>query len=97
MENTKKQIYSDTAKKLYGKNIYMSATKFDTYNRCKFSYFCKYGLKAKKLQPADFDVLQRGTIVHFVLERFIEDYKEEIANLEENLIFELCDKFHLLV
>ncbi len=81
------------ASELYGSNINMSATKFDTFHRCKFSHFCKYGLRLKKLQQADFDVLQRGTIVHFVLEKIISEYKENIKNLSREELDALCDKY----
>ncbi len=93
LEQKEKSILKENAKKLYGNDINMSATKFDTFNRCKFSFFCKYGLKTKKLQPADFDVLQRGTIVHYVLEKIISTYKEEIKNLENNELDKLCDDY----
>ncbi len=86
-------ISKNTAKYLYGEKINMSATKFDTFHRCKFSYFCRYGLKLKKLQQADFDVLQRGTIVHYVLERVISEYKENIKNLSFDELDILCDKY----
>lgn len=89
----KKYISKENAQKLFGKNIYMSATKFDTFNRCKFSFFCKYGIKAKKIQPADFDVLQRGTIVHYVLERFISVYKENIKDLSQDELNKLTDLY----
>ncbi len=88
-----KKITQENAQKLYGKDIFMSATKLDTFNRCKFSYFCKYGLRTKKIQPADFDVLQRGTIVHYVLERFITDYKEDIINIENEELDRLTDTY----
>jgi ATP-dependent helicase/nuclease subunit B len=71
----------------------MSASKFDTFNRCRFSFFLKYGLSAKKIQPAEFDVLQRGTIVHYVLERFITDYKENYSGLSDNELDILTDKY----
>lgn len=93
ISNHPKTITKANAKSLYGKTIYMSATKFDTFNRCKFSYFCKYGLKVKKLQPAQFDVLQRGTIVHYVLERIITTYKENIKDLPKDKLDSLCDEF----
>ncbi len=93
VSNPKKAITKVNAKSLYGKNIYMSATKFDTFNRCKFSYFCKYGLRLKKLQPAQFDVLQRGTIVHYVLEKIITNYKEKIKDLPKEKLDSLCDKY----
>lgn len=88
---SKNTLEKENAKRLYGKDIYMSATKFDTFNRCKFSYFCKYGLRLNKLQPADFDVLQRGTIVHYVLEQIISKYKEEIKDFSREKLDELCD------
>lgn len=89
----KNSISTQNAEKLYGKNLYMSATKFDTFNRCEFSYFCKYGLKLKKLQPADFDVLQRGTIVHFVLEKVISTYGKGIKDFSREKLESLCDYY----
>lgn len=86
-------LNSDTANLLFGNKIRMSASKFDTFNRCRFSFFLKYGLSAKKIQPAEFDVLQRGTIVHYVLERFITDYKENYSGLSDNELDFLTDKY----
>lgn len=88
-----KKISPETAQSLYKNNINMSATKLDTLNRCRFSYFCRYGLGAKKLQPADFDVLQRGTIVHFVLERFITVYGKGITELSDTELDKMTDEF----
>lgn len=87
------QISSDNASKLFGKKINMSASKFDTFNRCRFSFFCRYGLRAKKLQPADFDVLQRGTIVHYVLERYINENKDSFDSITADEINTLTDKY----
>jgi len=89
--NRDMSISTDAAQKLFGNNIKISPSKLDVFMRCSFSYFCKYGLKAKKLQPAEFDVMQRGTIVHYVLERIVEDYKETIAEFSEDKISELVD------
>lgn len=68
------------AGRLYGETIRLSATRLDVFHRCKFSYFCRFGLQAKQLRPADLDVLQRGTIVHFVLEKIISRYGKELAD-----------------
>lgn len=89
--NIKNTLKKENAQRLYGTDIYMSATKFDTFNRCKFSFFCKYGLRLNKLQPADFDVLQRGTIVHYVLEQIISEYKENIKDFSREELDKLCD------
>lgn len=87
------RLSKETAEKLFGKNITMSASRFDTFHKCRFSFFCKYGLSAKKIKPAEFDVLQRGTIVHYVLERIVSTYKKGVADLSENEINSLVDKY----
>ncbi len=93
LNDSKMTISKTAATKLYGKDIYMSASKFDTLNRCKFSYFAKYGLRVKKLQPAEFDVMQRGTIVHFVLQQLITDYKDSIGNLTTDELDSLTEQY----
>ena len=93
LSDREKSLSPATAKALYGNKIAMSASKFDTFRRCSFSYFCKYGLVAKRIQPAEFDVLQRGTIVHYVLEKLISTYKKEIANFEPEKIGRLVREY----
>lgn len=89
----KEELNPEVAKRLYGNNIRLSASRFDTFNRCKFSYFCRYGLGAKRLQPADFDVMQRGTVVHFVLEQLINEHGNNIAELTENDLDILTERY----
>ncbi len=86
-------ITDDTARNLFGKKLTMSPSKFDTFNRCRFMYFCRYGLRAESLQPAEFNAMQRGTIVHYVLERAVEDYGKKLSQLESDQIYELVDKY----
>lgn len=88
-----KSISPETSKKLFGEKINMSATRFDTFNRCRFSFFCRYGLNAKKLQPAEFDVMQRGTIVHFVLEKLITEHQNDISHLTDTELDILTDEY----
>ncbi|MGN0174264.1 MAG: PD-(D/E)XK nuclease family protein [Acutalibacteraceae bacterium] len=70
-------INSKTARELYGKNIYTSASKIETFNKCRFYYFCKYGLHANPIKQAKVDNLSRGSLVHFVLEKMINEYTPE--------------------
>ena len=85
-EKQKFSLTPDTAKKLFGENIRMSPSKFDNFNRCKFMYFCRDGLKLSRLQPADFDAMQRGTLIHFVLQMIIEKYGKNISLLADDEI-----------
>ncbi len=87
------KISKETALKLYKENIYMSASKVDTFQKCPFSYFCRYGLNATKLEPVVFDVLQRGTIVHFVLEKVVKNNGNELPTLTKTEIKLLVDKY----
>lgn len=86
-------ITPQNAEKLFGNYINLSASKIDTLNRCRFSYFCKYGMRAEKLQPAEFNVLQRGTIAHYVLEQIISEYKEKVIELSNEELDNLTDRY----
>lgn len=87
------KISEETAKKLFGKKMYMSPTRFETFNSCRFMYFCKYGLKANKLEPVEFSVLQRGTLVHYVLERIITEFGKGISRLSSDEISDNVDRY----
>ncbi len=95
------KLTTETAKALYGSNIYCSATKFDTFFRCRFRYFCRYGLKTERFQPATLDVMQRGTLVHFVLEQFINRHLIDIKTVSKETVIketdEFCDKYFSLI
>lgn len=56
------------AQALFGENLSISATRVEAYYKCPFSYFCQYGLNAKARKSAALDNLQRGTLLHAVLE-----------------------------
>ena len=85
-------LSSDTALKLYGKDINMSASKIETFAKCPFSFFCKYGINAKQLKTAELDVRQKGSLVHFVLEKIIKKYANSLINVsDEQLKAEIED------
>ena len=75
------EVSSKTAEALFGNELHISPTKFDTYHRCSLSYLLKYGFRTVKLKKADFNVLQRGTIVHYVLEGIINHHKKDLGNI----------------
>ncbi|MBR5817198.1 MAG: PD-(D/E)XK nuclease family protein, partial [Clostridia bacterium] len=89
----KASITPETAKALFGSTIKMSPTKFDDFNHCRFKYFCKYGLKAQKLYPAEFSAMQRGTLIHYVLQRIIEEYGKDVSKLSSEKCCEAVDAF----
>lgn len=76
-----KEIDKDTAEKLYKNNLYISASKIDNFYKCKFSYFCRYGLNLKTLNKAEISAVIRGTIAHYILEKVIFLHKDNICEL----------------
>lgn len=64
----------DTATKLFGMNMYMSASRTEVYHKCPFEYFCKYGLNAQPRKTAELDPMQKGTAIHYILEKLISAY-----------------------
>lgn len=86
-------ITDDTARQLFGDKLKMSPSKFDTFNRCRFMYFCRYGLRVERLQPAEFNAMQRGTVVHYVLQRVVEEYGKDISKFSKVQISDIVDNY----
>lgn len=78
----------NTATELFGKDMYLSASKIDVYEKCPFQYFCKYGINAKPRERAILDPRQGGNIVHSVLETLMKKYKdigvENVGDVQRN-------------
>lgn len=87
-----RRIDDEICRKLFGNVLHLSASKIEVYNRCPLSYFCRYVLGIKKLQKAELDNMQRGTIVHYVLEKVIGNAGENFVNLTDCDIDKLVDK-----
>ncbi len=86
---TCRRLSKDISDRLLGLEIHLSASKIEVYRKCPFSYFCKYILKLGRLQRAELDQLQRGTIVHHVLENVLRDLGEEIALVDSKKLREM--------
>lgn len=61
-------VTEQNIKRLYGTTLNLSASQIDRQAECRFSYFLKYGLRAKERKEARIDPAEFGTYVHAVLE-----------------------------
>lgn len=68
------------ARELYGKKLMLSVSKLEKYNACAFSYFMKYGLLAKERLHAGFEANNTGSILHEVLQVYLQELKEGKAD-----------------
>lgn len=94
-------LSKQAARKLYGEHLKLSPSKIEDYNNCEFAFFCKFGLNAKKNEKVDFNAATRGNIVHFCLEHFVNNHKDDIGSLDEKDVYnealKLCDEYLALV
>lgn len=58
-----------STKAFFGDNsAVISASQIDSYYKCPFGYFCRYGLKLSPVQSMDMTAQHKGNLVHTVLE-----------------------------
>ncbi len=67
----------EAARRLFGDDLYISASRVESFYKCPFSYFCRYGIKAMPRKIAELDPVQRGNVIHHVLEKLLTDYDSE--------------------
>jgi len=65
-------LSKETVQGLYGREIYLSASRIDKYASCRFAFFLAYGLKAAPKKRAVMDPSVFGTFVHAVLEGVVQ-------------------------
>lgn len=84
----------ETAKRLFGSNLQLSASKIESYYLCPFKYFCQYGLKARPREKVNVDARLFGNTVHFVLEKIIsEQGMDKLIQSSEQEIDELVKTY----
>lgn len=84
----------ELSQKLFKKDMNLSATRVETFYKCAFKYFCQYGLNARKIRKAEMDPIQTGLVIHYVLEKIIDEVgSDKLSVLEESEIEVLVDKY----
>lgn len=67
------RLSPERVRALYGKRLYLSASKAERFSACRYAYFLQYGLKAKPRRPAAFNPPEIGTFFHYVLQHTAQD------------------------
>ncbi|WBW99257.1 PD-(D/E)XK nuclease family protein [Oceanirhabdus sp. W0125-5] len=76
-ENKVKNLTEESVKNLYSKDNLFSVSKLEKYNECPFSYFIRYGLKAKERKIFELSAPDLGSFMHTVIDRFSKDVENE--------------------
>ncbi len=80
--------------RLYGRVLNLSASQIDRQAECRFSYFMKYGLRAKERKEATVDPAEFGTYVHAVLEETAREVRDlgGFPNVSLEKTLEIADR-----
>ena len=74
--------------------MYVSASRVEDFYNCSFRYFCKFGLNARPRIRAEIDPMQRGTLIHYVLEMILSTIgSKKLSSLTNVEIIALVDRF----
>jgi len=83
---------TSVAQKLFGKEMFMSASRVESFYKCPFAYFCRYGIKAMPRKVAELDPMQRGTVIHYALEMLLKTYdSSRLENMSRVELYEFFD------
>lgn len=83
--NIPQNIEKTTIEKLYGNVLRTSVSKLETYKKCPFSYFLKYGLNLKQKEELKIQNFDTGSFMHEVIDLFFNYLREENIKLTELL------------
>lgn len=90
--NSPSNVNADNLENLFGKNINLTVSRAETYNKCPFSYFVKYGLKAKdRLEhlPEKYD---SGNLKHVVLDKLTHSIDGKWDEMDDETISKKVDE-----
>ena len=94
-KNEPETITKENIQKLYGNTIVTSISKLEQYQSCPFSYYLKYGLKLKKTEEYQMQLIETGTFMHEVIDAFFRLTRErdlDAKMLEEEELEEIISE-----
>ena len=92
--NIPEKINSKNLEKLYGKTLKTSISKMETYRRCAFSYYIKYGLKLSDKTEFKLESLDTGTFMHEIIDEtfnYINENNIKIVELEDTKLEDIIE------
>ena len=90
-KNTIEYQSEKTSKKLYGDTMNTSVSRLEKYVSCPFSFFLKYGLKARERDIYKLGTPDIGSFLHEIIEKFSKKVLDENIDLR-TLEHEECNK-----
>lgn len=93
--NIPEDIDEENIQKLYGETLKTSVSRLESYQKCPFSFYLKYGLKLKENETFKLEALDTGTFMHDVIDTFfykVEEAGLNLKDIDDNVIREIVEK-----
>lgn len=75
------------ARRLFGDDMILSATRLEKFYGCPYSYFCRYGLGLTPRIRAELSPLELGNVIHLALEQLLQKYTpEQLREMEDSVL-----------
>ena len=75
------------ARRLFGDDMILSATRLEKFYDCPYSYFCRYGLGLTPRTRAELSPLELGNVIHLALEQLLQKYTpEQLREMEDSVL-----------
>ncbi len=74
------------------KDINITASRIDVYNKCPYEYFCKFGLRLEPIRPVEINPANRGTVMHYIFENTLRHYGEAFSEATDDELREYVSK-----
>jgi len=85
-EYGKNQRAQNASALLFGKKMQLSPSQVESFSKCRFAYFCNYGLGARPIRQKKLDAIQWGTAVHYVIQHLFEQYPQGVTALPDEIL-----------
>ena len=88
-KNENDMISQEAASELFGKTLYLSKSRLESFAKCHFDYYCSYILKLRSSEKIAFSHNDIGDLVHAVFEHFLKQSKNEKKEYAPNEIWDI--------
>lgn len=76
------QLDRQTAGAIYRGETTTSISRLETFIRCPFSYFLKYGLHPTETKPYELDLSGEGELFHEAVRLFLDENRSELSRMD---------------
>lgn len=85
----------ETGRRLFGRSVSLSASRFEDYQKCPFMYYCKKGLDLYPPQKIELDRPSRGNAIHSCLCGILREFDKQTLSGMNRKDIESAVKKHL--